>query len=100
VTVSPAEIVKKTTLFLLAVGLAAAINAAAQITPAASGTVPAPANYAPGYTPSAPPLTDLGSTPAAQTHVPESTTLITGCAMLVPLAVSLVRVLRKRHELP
>ena len=90
---------KKTSFLLLAVSLAAAINAAAQITSSSSGAVPVSANYAPGYTPSAPPLPDADATPAAQTHVPESATLVVGSIMLVPLAVSLVRVLRRRHEL-
>jgi len=80
--------------------LAAAANAGAQITSSGSGDVPASVNYAPGYTPNATPLPDTDTTPAAQTHVPETASLIAGCVMLVPLAVSLVRVLRKRHELP
>lgn len=95
---------KKTIFLLLAVGLAAAINAAAQITPAGSGNLPdaapGPGNYAPGYTPTAPTLVGIDNAPAAQAHVPESATLIYGGAMLVPLAVSLFRVLRRRHQLP
>jgi hypothetical protein len=91
---------KKTCFLLLAGSLAIAINAGAQITSTGSGDVPASANYAPGYTPAATPLPDADASPAAQTHVPETASLIAGCVMLVPLAVSLVRVFRKRHELP
>ena len=80
--------------------LAAAINAGAQVTSSASGDVPVSANYAPGYTPSATPLPGADATSAAQTRVPETASLIAGCVMLVPLAVSLFRVLRKRRELP
>ncbi len=85
---------------LVVVILAVAFNAAAQITPAGSANLPSGAPYAPGYTPSATPLPDADPAPAAQTHVPESTTLIVGVIMLVPLAVSLVRVMRRRHVLP
>jgi hypothetical protein len=92
--------VKKTIFLLLAASLAAAINAGAQITSSGSGDIPASANYAPGYTPGATPLPDTETMPVAQTHAPESASLIAGCVMLVPLAVSLVRIFRKRHQLP
>jgi hypothetical protein len=95
--------VKKTALLLLVVGLAAALNAGAQISTSDSAATPAPAPapvlYTPGYTPSAQPSLDIGNAPTAETHVPESTTLILGCIMLVPLVVSLVRVFRRRHVL-
>jgi hypothetical protein len=90
----------KMSFLLLAVSLTIAINGAAQIIPSGSGAVPGSGNYAPGYTPNAPALVGIDNTPAAQAHVPESTTLVVGSIMLVPLAVSLVRVLRRRHELP
>jgi hypothetical protein len=95
--------VKKTIFLLLAVSLAVAINAAAQITPAGPGNLPdaAPAagNYVPGYTPSTPTLVGIDDKPAAEAHVPESTSLIVGGIMLVPLVLSLFRVLRRRHVL-
>jgi hypothetical protein len=95
-------IIVKKTFFLLLVALlmmlAAAINAGAQITSSDSAAAPVSANYAPGYTPGASPLPDT-DTATAQTHLPETGSLIAGCIMLVPLAVSLVRVFRKRHVL-
>jgi hypothetical protein len=96
VTVVLCKTVKRTLLLLLAGTLAMAINATAQITSSGSGDVPASGNYAPGYSPGAAPLPDA-DTAAAQTHLPETASLIAGCIMLVPLAVSLVRVFRKRH---
>jgi hypothetical protein len=99
-----ANLMIKTLFSLLTVTLAVALNATAQLTPASPANLPdaAPAagNYAPGYTPSATPLPDADTSPAAQAHVPESATLIVGCIMLVPLGVSLVRVFRRRHVLP
>ncbi len=103
-TVPLAKIVKKTIFLLLVVTLAVAINATAQITPISPGNLPdatpAAGNYAPGYTPNAPTLMGTDSPPAAEAHVPESTGFIVGIVMLVPLAFSLVRVMRRRHVLP
>lgn len=93
----------KTLFLMLAVTVAVAINATAQLTPAAPANLPdatpSAGNYAPGYTTTAPTLPDISSAPAAETHVPESTSLIVGGIMLVPLVVSLFRVMRRRHVL-
>jgi len=81
------------------VGLAAAINAGAQISTSGSDAAPAPVLYTPGYAPTTQSSPDIGNAPTAEAHIPESATLIYGSILLVPLAVSLVRVLRRRHVL-
>jgi len=96
---------KNLPLLLFAISLGAAINAAAKIKYSASGSlannVASSVPYVPPYTLATPVASVVSNSklkPVA--HVPESSTIIAGAAMLVPLAMSMLRVLRKRTELP
>jgi hypothetical protein len=96
---------KNLPLLLFAISLAAAMNAVAQVSYPASVSLPNNAvssvPYVPPYTPAAPVASvSVSNTPKPVAHVPESSTIIAGAAMLVPLAMSMLRVLRKRVELP